>query len=624
VWHTDTAGSTWQVQWAGAGSPLSISATDPAHAWALIACTGRHPSCGRELLATTDGGRHWRVAATLPAAVNLVQFFSDRLGVATSDGCLADRALSRCPGQVLVSRNGGARWTAVLSAAGPVFATASVTGQLWAAETVPSTYGPRGPSASRVNFLTSTDGGRSWHQRGQLANLGPLTPAVEISLTAIAPGTPGLTWASVFDPLSCGMHGCAVAELLHSGDDGRSWVPASLRDAYPDECSYDGIVFSAAPDGSAWAAAGRNGGACAPPFGLAYRYGASGWQQLPPGQLAQISSLAAVSQDVAYAISDQGVLARTDDGGQRWTQLLPAAAPTGQVDAVSTTTALAARDSVNAGAILRSDNAGRSWTQLAVLPGVVTQLDFTSGADGVAATYREDTAAGWQLWRTWNGGSTWQPTGPLPGTSADIDGPWMSADGHGLLLTVASGTPWEPGSGGVPPLRVWTTSDYGLTWDRGALLPLGGDTLAGPASFAYAGPGRPGPRDPARRTGPMARWAGWLVISTASFVQRVAATDGGPLRLLPAGVPAGDVQLISPGTGFAWSQDYTGPDVSTLSLYRTTNGGRSWQHSGIRLVIPATSQAAPLLDFSDASHGWLVLGNRTWHTADGGRSWTRV
>ena len=32
IWRTGTAGATWQVQWEGAGSPLSISATDPAHA----------------------------------------------------------------------------------------------------------------------------------------------------------------------------------------------------------------------------------------------------------------------------------------------------------------------------------------------------------------------------------------------------------------------------------------------------------------------------------------------------------------------------------------------------------------------------------------------------------------
>jgi len=51
---------------------------------------------------------------------------------------------------------------------------------------------------------------------------------------------------------------------------------------------------------------------------------------------------------------------------------------------------------------------------------------------------------------------------------------------------------------------------------------------------------------------------------------------------------------------------------------------RRWQQSSIRLIIPASSLAGPLLDFTDVSHGWLVLGNATWHTADGGRTWTRA
>jgi len=607
IWRTGTAGATWQVQWEGAGSPLSISATDPAHAWALIACLGlkgSKPSCGRELLATSDGGRHWRVAATLPQAVNQVQFVSARLGVVTSDSCLVDVGLSRCPGQILVSRDGGAHWTRVLGGAAPVFATASATGQLWAAQT----------SASGITFLTSKDGGRSWHRLGRVTNLEPLTPAVKVSLTATASG--GLTWASVFDQLSCAMHGCGVADLLHSATGGQTWSPVNLADSYPDECASNGIVFSAAPDGSAWAATGRNGAACAPPFGLMYRYGPSGWQQLPPWQLAQVSSLAAVSKDVAYAVSDRGVLSATRDGGADWTELLPAPAPAGPLDAVSTTTALAAQDPADAGAILRSDNGGRSWNQLADLPGVVTQLDFWSARAGVAASYQAGTSSPWQLWATSDGGSTWEPYGPLPGGNTDIYGPWMSANGHGLLLTVTGGTPWENGSGGLPPVRMWTTSDYGLTWIRGGLLPLGADSLVGPASFAlYPGSVRGGP----------ARWSGWLVIDTASYTQRVAVTNGGPLSLLPATVPAGAVQLTGPGTGLAWSLNYpSSPSVAVLSLARTTDGGRRWQQSSLRLVIPVNSLAVPLLDFTDAGHGWLVLGNATWHTADGGRTWTRA
>src|SRR5579862_274722 len=610
IWRTATAGSTWRVQWQGAGNPLAITATDPAHAWALLACPAK-AGCGRELLATTDGGQHWRVIAALPKAVNQVQFFSPALGLATSDRCLADLSLTHCPGQVLVSRDGGAHWASVLSGAGPEFATASPTGQLWAAEVLPSSFGYNGASPSDIKFVTSTDGGRTWRLLGQVRNLGVLSPEVQVTLAA---SPTGLAWATVFDQLSCAMHGCTAAELLHSGTGGRTWTPAALADAYPDECAGDSIVFSAAPDGTALAATGRNGAACAPPYGLAYQYGLSGWVQLPPWQLTQITALGAVSQGVAYALSDQGVLSRTEIGGQDWTQVLPAPAPAGQVDALSPDTALAAQDQADAGAILRSDNGGRSWNEISHLPGVVTRLDFWSADDGIAASYTPDAESPWQLFDTTNGGSIWEPYGPLPGGNTAIDGPWMTAGGNGLLLTVSGGTPWEPGNGGQPPVRIWTTSNYGLNWTRGALLPFGKDSLEGQVSFApYGGSGPTGP----------ARWSGWLDIATATFAQRVAVTDGGPPRLLPAATPTGDVQLISPGTGFAWDLNYSNSALAVLSLARTTDGGRTWQRSSVRIGISANSPNGPLLGFSDADHGWLVIGNATWRTADGGRTWTR-
>ena len=607
--HSVNAGRTFQPQWQGRGSPLALSATDPAHAWALIACPGaalepNGASCGRTLIGTTDAGLHWRVIARLPAAVNQVQFFSGRLGMATSDRCLAVPATARCPGQLLVSRDGGAHWTPALAASGPVFATAAAAGQMWAAE----------PSGSVISFLTSTDGGRHWRALGRVTSSMPLSPDVRLDLEADRPGAPGLAWASVFDQLSCAMHGCATAFLLHSEDGGQSWNQVTLADSRPDQCGPGNIAFSAAPDGSAWAATGRNGAACSPPLGLLYRSGPPGqdgtWPRslpaLPPWQLTQVTSLDAVSGEVAYAIGGQDLLARTGDSGLHWTELRPAPAPTGLLDVLGPATALGAQDAGDAGAILRSADGGHTWTELAHLPGVVTQLDFPVATDGVAATYQAGAPAGmpaWRLWRSRDGGLTWQATGALPGGNTDIFGPWFSASGYGLLLTVAGGIPWEPGSGGTPPVRVWTTANWGSSWTRGGLLPLDRDTVTGAVSFAGG--------------------SGWLVVETLGVQQRLAVTGGGPLRLQPAPQDASNVQVLSHGTGFAWgleSAEQAGESVLVLS--RTTDGGRSWRRSTATLVAPPGAVAAPLLDFSDASHGWLVFGGVTWRTSDGGINWT--
>jgi hypothetical protein len=538
--------------------------------------------------------------------VNQVQFYSPGLGIATSDSCLQDLALAHCPGELLVSRDGGARWTSVLSGTGPVFGTATAAGQLWAAQTYPAPPGKSQPEPS-IRFLTSTDGGRHWRALGSVSDLGLLSPAVTVTLAA---SSAGLALAAVFDTLSCAMHGCGVADLLSSGNGGVGWSTVNLADTHPDECGLDSIVLSAVPGGGDWVAAGRNGAACAPPLGLLYRYPGpvTPWQQLTPWQLAQVSALAAVTGREAYAISDRDTVSVTFDAGAQWRQLLPAPAPSGQVDAVTATTALAAQEPAGAGTILRSDNGGRSWSQAFGLPGVVTQLDFWSARDGVAATYQPNAASPWQLFESSDGGSGWAPSGPLPGGgNTAIDGPWMSASGHGLLLTLADGTPWEPGNGGLAPVRIWTTSDYGRHWQKGALLPVGGDGVGGPASFVYAG----------------GSWNGWIVIATSTGTERVAAvTIGGPLRLLSSSLPADDVQLLSGGVGFAWGLNFALPNLTYLALYRTTDNGKSWQHLSVPIEAPLNSPL-PLLDFSDASHGLLVIGNATWRTADGGRTWTR-
>jgi photosystem II stability/assembly factor-like uncharacterized protein len=86
-----------------------------------------------------------------------------------------------------------------------------------------------------------------------------------------------------------------------------------------------------------------------------------------------------------------------------------------------------------------------------------------------------------------------------------------------------------------------------------------------------------------------------------------------------------DIQLISSRTGFSWAISGAGRGPGGLAtLYRTTNGGRNWQSARFRLDLAAGFQATVALAFTDATHGWLVAAGATWHTIDGGRTWTRA
>ena len=315
-----------------------------------------------------------------------------------------------------------------------------------------------------------------------------------------------------------------------------------------------------------------------------FRYSGAAWQQLKPWQLTGIGALAAVSRDVAYALSSQGALARTDDGGQQWTKLLPAAAPTYQGDAVSATTAFGAQDATDAGAVLRSGNGGRSWDVIAHLPGVITQLDFPSAGGGVAVTFQSRphmAAVAKPRWRRDVGAG-----GPPAGDhrrehlrAVDIRGRARAAADrdreHSRDATAA-----EPPRCGNGPQAT------GELAGREVACSPNGD-VAGPASFAWQVPGG---------------WTGWLVVFTASGSQQIMAASG---RLLAVSPPAANVQVTGSGTGFAWAPEPGQVFTSVMELYRTTDNGRTWQRYQVRLpaggarTAPCCSPSATL-----ATAGW--------------------
>ena len=290
---------------------------------------------------------------------------------------------------------------------------------------------------------------------------------------------------------------------------------------------------------------------------------------------------------------------------------------------MSATTALGDQDAVgavDAGAVLRTQDGGRSWQQVADLPGIITWLGFPSAAVGVAATYQPGREPVWQLWSTRDLGSRWTLAGRLPGSGGNggVFGPWMAADGHGLLLAVAGTLPWqEQSSGASGPARIWTTSDWGAAPGPGAACSRSTATRCRVRSASPTLPERRRPA-PGLACG-QAGWTGWLAAATASFQIEIVATRG--TALVPLRVPVGNgIPLTGPRTGFTWDISGPGPG-GTVTLYRTTDGGRTWQRAQVRLELPAGSAGTIQLAFTDVTHGWLIAAGTTWHTADGGRSW---
>jgi photosystem II stability/assembly factor-like uncharacterized protein len=179
----------------------------------------------------------------------------------------------------------------------------------------------------------------------------------------------------------------------------------------------------------------------------------------------------------------------------------------------------------------------------------------------------------------------------------------------------------------------------GLAW-RGVGPGNGADRPVAPPTL----PGTPGPSFPpapdaaSSKTVTMSAWADGLtgIISVADVGMRITH-DGGVTWSALASAPAHptdpDFDFVDATHGFVSSVD-VGAAVTSVSVYRTSDGARTWRVA--QVTTPPTEagwQVDASSHFSDASHG-IVLVTRfqsdtlqtqecqLFTTDDGGASWT--
>jgi photosystem II stability/assembly factor-like uncharacterized protein len=179
----------------------------------------------------------------------------------------------------------------------------------------------------------------------------------------------------------------------------------------------------------------------------------------------------------------------------------------------------------------------------------------------------------------------------------------------------------------------------GLAWrgtgpGPGAGTPTQHPTLPGTAGPSF--PPAPGPGS--SKDASLVSWADPLtaVISVKDGGLRMTR-DGGltwtPLTEAPANPTDPDLDFIDATHGWLSSVDSIGAD-SVVSVYRTADGGRTWQSSRVTSVPAAEFWFVDAsVHFADADRGSILVsslnsvtnvnqGCRLFTTADGGRNWS--
>jgi len=163
--------------------------------------------------------------------------------------------------------------------------------------------------------------------------------------------------------------------------------------------------------------------------------------------------------------------------------------------------------------------------------------------------------------------------------------------------------------------------------------------LASPSGKPTASPtltvsGTPNPLRPPDSMHAINTTTAWAAGSGAN--QIIRTTDGGAHwdDVTPTSARAGNWITYFLDANNAWLasslQPGSGSPDFSVEIYRTTDGGRTWQHVG----QAAADQGWPAsMDFVDRTHGWLFMrlggaagsdGAAFYGTVDGGSTWSKV
>jgi photosystem II stability/assembly factor-like uncharacterized protein len=608
-----TSGSSWRQQWRGREEPFEITAIDGEQAWALssMGCAAGEAGkpCPSALLGTTDGGTTWAQMATFPSGLDQIAFSSSTVGVAGASSQICPQptgnAAPSCPGSVLVTTNGGAKWTMALRTPDPVVAVTATTGELLAVEAFLTGY--TGPGSLAV--LVSTDQGRSWRSAGRVT----IPSQLSLETTAkLLVGPKGELWLSLMDRESCAMHGCGTVGVWASPDGGASWsqqLPSAPNAA--DDCSDSApaSTLSGSPDGAVYGIDEVNLAACPPPGATLVSWDTA---QAPTINSAQsVYSFSAFtptvvswpSRKLGFAASPTGIT-RTEDGGQSWQQVFPALAPVDALDVVSSTVAYGGGDQAFPNAVLGTTDGGRQWRVLDNLLGPVDLLDFLNPTSGYAVVGTDSlTASGSSaIYSTSDGGHAWNFVGsgpPHPGGS--LIGLTILKNGSGVTADATASS---------KSCSLWVTHDSGISWHRTGPIPTAGYGCSVVAASFAASRGKPGP-------GAVVEVGTNPVRETKDLGRRWSETPPHP-RL-------GGIQLLSAALQVGWTESFSHSGrTEKLILWESTNGGRSWSTPDPKgqVLPPGSNSGSPVtLSFAGPRIAWLMAAGSVWRTVDGGRTW---
>jgi len=493
----------------------SIAAGDSLHAWA--------GSRDGTIYATADGGNTWIVQRSEPGFSFAVDAFDARNAVAIGIEPSGDIPLINPKSIILRTEDGGSNWQEV---------------------TLPDRYQP-----GSIEVLRGGDG--AW------------------------------IFARECRPLDSASLGCGIGEsaLFTTSDRGATWTKISSQ--LPAFMS--SMQFASATNG--WALSARQL--------LQTGDGGKSWnvvREWPEGvsprhlQLLNSNTVILLEDEALSGVSQ---IVKSADGGKTWTKIGQAARYPSVLQFFDDSHAVRAH--IYDQTIDWTDDGGLSW-QDSIVP-VFLQHQGFNAFDFV------DPQNGWfggsSLLRTRDGGHTWERASELEAEALDF----VSSNEGWAVNRDCSFDPCR--------LSILHTIDGGSTWEQQYAM----DDLSNLAKIVFVD-----------------NKNGWLVSRSYDFL--LHTSDGG-LTWRNQPLPPQQVSRIAfAGRNVLWATARDEISGNTI-IYRSLDGGDSWQQAGI--TQPAGDCGPSDVNGVDEMHAWFVSSECRdrvvpwlYRTADGGATWQRI
>ncbi len=518
VIKTVNGGDSWANLFNGGITVVDISARDAQTAWVSDLLS---------LERTVDGGASWATVTPIPGA--LVDY------VSAVDASLAwavtflptgpGSRMTPAPGigAVYKTADGGLTWTPQLKEDGRVYGKVAILdgrtawvmhgaellktsdgGRSWVSQ-LSTTWGVANVAAvapdtvyvfgSRGGLLRSSDGGLGWTGTGGVG---------EFELSEVATVSAQIAWAVGRTVYPEAFH----AVVLRTTDGGTSW--AAKREGLP---GYSEISISVLDGLAAWVVDRYSGRVFRTEDGGASWRGVT--QLRPTGYTGPrpLRGIKGFDRNKAWAFG-HGSLWETNDGGLNWAERSTLPYGLVQVAAVNEQVIWAVTESGN---ILLTEDGGTSWT----LRGKGARIADTgsvsiTAVDGQTAWALADSPGDFAILKTENGGASWsgqlnRPKYPSQVLAVDRQTLWVVGQRGSIVKSVDGGVSWREersgtanglaGIGAVDGQTAWAVGEWGtiLKTTTGGRSPAPPVAAAPPATTAAPTASAPEPAtsDPA-------------------------------------------------------------------------------------------------------------------------------